>query len=340
MGNSGDWLTTTVNLPAAAAGQNVQFRWVSATDGGNYYGGVGWYVDTVSLQDGYYTCCSDTADLALSQVASPSALLAGQNLTFIVTITNAGSGLASGVSVTDVLPAGVSFVSGTPGSSYAAGSVAWPLGPLPSGTSSNVTVTVTPIATRPFTNTVRVDSATPDPNPNDDTATLMVDTNALVVIATQPGSQVVTAGAMAGFQVTADGPAPLSYQWFFNGTNALVGATAATLTLTNVQPDQAGGFSVVVSSTDGSVTSAVATLRVLVPPTLDVAGLRVTGAQVSISLRSVSGLNYTLEFTTSLTDRSWTPLPPAVPGTGDTITLADTNAVPAEGNRFYRILCN
>jgi subtilase family serine protease len=56
-GNSGGWITTTINLPAAAAGQNVQFRWACATDESNDSTVVGWYVDTISLKDAYYSCC-------------------------------------------------------------------------------------------------------------------------------------------------------------------------------------------------------------------------------------------------------------------------------------------
>jgi hypothetical protein len=53
-GNSGGFVTTTVNLPAAAAGQNVQLRWRCGTD--NSTGATGWYVDTIAINDGY-ACC-------------------------------------------------------------------------------------------------------------------------------------------------------------------------------------------------------------------------------------------------------------------------------------------
>ena len=42
---------------------------------------------------------------------------------------------------------------------------------------------------------------------------------------------------------------PLSYQWWFQGTNPLAGATNAMLALSNVQPAQAGEYLVVVSNT-------------------------------------------------------------------------------------------
>jgi hypothetical protein len=56
-GNSGGFITTVVNLPSAVAGQSVSFRWRFGTDTGNFYGGTGWYIDSIALQDGYYSCC-------------------------------------------------------------------------------------------------------------------------------------------------------------------------------------------------------------------------------------------------------------------------------------------
>jgi hypothetical protein len=57
-GNSAGFITTIVNLPPAAAGQNIQLRWRLATDTGNAYGSVGWWIDTISITDGgSYTCC-------------------------------------------------------------------------------------------------------------------------------------------------------------------------------------------------------------------------------------------------------------------------------------------
>ncbi len=87
-------------------------------------------------------------------------------------------------------------------------------------------------------------------------------------IVSQPTNQTVIAGATATFQVVAAGSSPLSYQWFFNQSSVLTGATNATLTLNNVQPASAGGYSVVVTNSAGAVTSSVATLTVLLPPSI------------------------------------------------------------------------
>ena len=55
-GSSGRFLTTTVALPAAAAGQNIQLRWRLGSD--SSVGSTGWYVDTVSVFQMNYLCCT------------------------------------------------------------------------------------------------------------------------------------------------------------------------------------------------------------------------------------------------------------------------------------------
>jgi hypothetical protein len=87
------------------------------------------------------------------------------------------------------------------------------------------------------------------------------------VILGQPHSQSVLAGQTVTFSVTADGAAPLNYQWQFDG-NAIAGATASALVLTNVQVAQAGSYSVVVFNAAGSAASAIAQLTVRQPPVI------------------------------------------------------------------------
>jgi hypothetical protein len=82
-------------------------------------------------------------------------------------------------------------------------------------------------------------------------------------ILTHPASQVAFLGLTVNFGVTAVGIPPLTYQWLFNATNLLTGATNSTLTLANVQLSHAGQYSVVVSNALGSVVSSAATLTVM-----------------------------------------------------------------------------
>ncbi len=81
-------------------------------------------------------------------------------------------------------------------------------------------------------------------------------------ISSQPGSQTVTQGQTATFSVTASGTAPLTYQWAKNG--AVIGAatSASYTTPATVAADNGAQFSVAVSNSAGSATSASATLVV------------------------------------------------------------------------------
>ena len=80
-------------------------------------------------------------------------------------------------------------------------------------------------------------------------------------ITAQPVSLTVAPGAAATFAVTATGSAPLAYEWRRDGV-AVPGATESTLFLPAVYATSAGGFSVVISNSAGSVTSSSATLTV------------------------------------------------------------------------------
>ncbi|MBS0630966.1 MAG: immunoglobulin domain-containing protein [Verrucomicrobia bacterium] len=80
-------------------------------------------------------------------------------------------------------------------------------------------------------------------------------------IVAAPQNRQVTAGADVSFTVVAGGTAPFTYQWKKNGAD-LPGATDATLSLTAVAVGGTGEYSVVVTNSAGSITSAIATLVV------------------------------------------------------------------------------
>jgi glucose/arabinose dehydrogenase len=83
------------------------------------------------------------------------------------------------------------------------------------------------------------------------------------VINTQPENAAAAIGGSATFTVYASGSAPLSYQWYRDGT-AVLGATAPTYTLADVAlTDDAAEFTVEVSNSVGSVTSGPAVLDVI-----------------------------------------------------------------------------
>ena len=84
--------------------------------------------------------------------------------------------------------------------------------------------------------------------------------SAAPTISTQPSAVTVSAGKSATFSVGAAGPA-LSYQWFKDGA-ALVGGTAASYTIAVAGAAHAGSYSVAITNSAGSVSSASAMLSV------------------------------------------------------------------------------
>lgn len=92
-----------------------------------------------------------------------------------------------------------------------------------------------------------------------DQVTFTTSTGAPVIVA-QPVNQVVWEGANVSIPAIALGAPPLVQQWYFNETNAVDGATNATLVISNALPAQAGAYRLEVSNGLGAVTSTVARL--------------------------------------------------------------------------------
>lgn len=86
------------------------------------------------------------------------------------------------------------------------------------------------------------------------------------LITSQPINHSGIVGADFTFSVSAGGSLPLSYQWFYNTNTLLIGATNSSLDLTNIQYNQSGTYSVVVSNAYGVTNSAYAVLTMSYPP--------------------------------------------------------------------------
>lgn len=113
-------------------------------------------------------------------------------------------------------------------------------------------------------------------------------------------SQTAEAGSTVALPVTAAGAPLLTYQWFFNGTNAITCANSC-LVLTNVQFFQSGVYTVVVTNLFGAVTSAPAMLNVILPvERRPVPGINLTGE---------AGSSLNVEFTDAVAPpKTWLPL--------------------------------
>lgn len=117
------------------------------------------------------------ADLSISMSSSPSNPEPGDNVTYTIVVTNNGPQPATGVVVTDDLPAGMTFVSATTtqGSCNATDPVQCNIGGLANGASATITI----VAQLPDDGGTFVNSATADGNESD--ASGATASNAIVV---------------------------------------------------------------------------------------------------------------------------------------------------------------
>ena len=83
--------------------------------------------------------------------------------------------------------------------------------------------------------------------------------NSAPIIATQPQSQLTKLGGSCKFSVVAISDSPQSYQWYYSGV-PISGANFSAYTVDNAQYVNAGDYFVVVSNSNGSTTSASASL--------------------------------------------------------------------------------
>jgi uncharacterized repeat protein (TIGR01451 family) len=107
-------------------------------------------------------------DLVVSKADSPDPVPTGKDLTYTITVTNNGPGLAVGATLTDTLPATVNFVSAVPsqGSCDGTATITCSLGTIANGESVTVTITVRPRQAGVISNTASVAVNTDTNNAN------------------------------------------------------------------------------------------------------------------------------------------------------------------------------
>jgi uncharacterized repeat protein (TIGR01451 family) len=107
----------------------------------------------------------------------PALVTEGHNATYTVTATNLGPTTATGVKITDPIPAGSTFVSASPGCALAAGVVTCTVGTLAPGASQSFSITVLAGSGSSLVNTATVDGDQDDPNHANDSATVTTEIN-------------------------------------------------------------------------------------------------------------------------------------------------------------------
>lgn len=132
------------------------------------------------LQDGFTETVDITvngADLAIVKTG-PALVTEGQNYVYQLTVTNNGPATATGVSISDSLPANTTFVSADAGCGEAAGVVTCSVASLANGASATFNVTVTAgSAGSSIVNTATVTGHQFDPNLADNSSTITTTLN-------------------------------------------------------------------------------------------------------------------------------------------------------------------
>jgi hypothetical protein len=147
-------------------------------------------------------------------------------------------------------------------------------------------------------------------------------------IITQPASTNIYKGDTTTLSVTAGGSSPLGFQWYYTNSSGVVGltdgpsgygvgaytnsVTKSSVTLTYVNPAQAGGYFVIVTNSIGSITSTVAKItvgvRTPIPTTIYAIRTNQTAAWFPVdttNLYTVTGTVYTTFNMTAATSQEF-----------------------------------
>ncbi|MGH3657664.1 MAG: hypothetical protein ACRDUA_13495, partial [Micromonosporaceae bacterium] len=274
--------TGTVNcgVGTLAAGASAGFTLVvqvsaNAPDGGTLTNTVSATTMTTdptpaNNSDTETTAVNTAADLAVTKTDSPDPVIAGNNLTYTITVANGGPSDALGVSLTDTVPAGNAFVSATPSQGTCTGTttVTCTLGTIPAGGSATMTLVVNVNAGAPsgstITNTATATTTTTDPNSANDsaTATTTVNTSADMSIAKTDSPDPATAGTDLTYTITATNNGPSTS----GGDVTVTDAVPAGTTFVSATPSQGScsGTTTVTCNLGGLANGASATITVVV----------------------------------------------------------------------------
>jgi large repetitive protein len=341
----GNSVTANLGMIAAGSSASVTIKVAPTIDA------IGTIVDAVSASAGLpdpntndnsasvTTTVAPGADLSVSVTPSSPTVLAGQNITYTVIVANAGPSTATGVTLADALPAGMSFVSGhaTQGNvTFANGAVSATLGTLFTSSSATVTIVALEGATGSgqVVDTAHVAASQGDPNPanNDGQCSVAVNPNVDLSVTINDNPDPAPAGQPLTYTVTVSN----------NGQSA-----ATTVILTDTLPANATFVSVVAqqgtaSALNGVVTASLGALArgsstivtIVVQPTVAAIGSIIDAASVSSPEGDSNAANNSFSQTTTVQAAAALSLTitaaPATVHAGDmlTYTLTVSNAGP------------
>jgi uncharacterized repeat protein (TIGR01451 family) len=245
------------------------------------------------------------ADLVISKHAADT-VIAGEEITYTLVVTNRGPATATAVSIVDALPGGVSLVRVTSSQGLCESGVSCQLGNLALNATATITavgLVASDVATgTDLVNVARVDAANRDPvsGNNQTSVTTTVETSANLSIAKSASPTTAVPGEQLTYQIVVTNSGP---------------SDAVGVTVTDTLP---GGFNVsLVSATQGGCSSLPCTLGTL--PAGGVVRITIVGS-VAASV------------TTNLVNRAG--VTSTTPGESDSVVLTTTVSTSADLSIF------
>ena len=191
------------------------------------------------------------ADLAVTEPATSTAVIGGDDLTYTATVINEGPQDATGVTLKETLPASFTLVSAQPSQGTCSGTttITCALGAMPDPSSATVDFTVRPTVAGTFTDALQVSATEPDLNSKNDSASMTISAllPADLAISGTASEAVAKTGDNVTFTITVTNHGP---------------ATANNVSFGNSLSDQLPVTSVAVSqgSCNPQIVCSVATL--------------------------------------------------------------------------------
>jgi VCBS repeat-containing protein len=312
-----NYTNTVVNLPAAAAGQIVQFRWRCASDNGGP-AGTGWRIDSIGIAG--TICCQNTAPTLAAQNDQTI-----QEMTTLI-VTNTANDSSTP-------PGGLTYSLLNP--------------PLAAAIDANGIITWTPSeAQGPSTNvitTVVSDNAYPPLSATNSFIVVVNEVNSAPVLPAQTDVTIAELTSLLVTNTATDSDIPansLSYSLVNPPTGAQISPggiiswspSPAQAPSTNVFETVVVDSGVPPLSATNSFTVFVTASQIVPAPTIE--SIYVTNGLATISWSSVTGRTYRLLYTGDL-ETNWLPLPPDILATNSSTTATDsTESVTV---RFYRV---
>jgi hypothetical protein len=161
------------------------------------------------------------------------------------------------------------------------------------------------------------------------------------IFTSQPTNLTVYTGQTAVLSGSVKGLGSMSYRWWRGGValadgGNVAGSATGTLTISPAYYTNSGSYVLVVTNNYGAVTSSVAVLTVLIPPTIGAVGANTDGS-FNLNLAGTPGATYVLEAATNLqVPINWYPIATNILGANGAWEFTDFSATNHRW-QFYRL---